>query len=310
VIQDAETVRNLAYTRRGVPVTETLLLDFQERLRKSGLFDTVAVTLDADPAQADAASVLVRVSETPLQSYTFGVGVSANTGPRMTVEHTHRRVFGWPAVAHNKLEWGRDSQSWSGDFSTHPSEGFYRNLLGVQIERVTSNTDVVLSQRLRLGRTQDTPRIERLYFMELLRSRQADLPGTTGSVRSHSGATSGRFQAAAMRAQSIRRSALPTMVAMASTSGTTNSSSSSSVMAVTASQRRPPVAACTRSISGQVATTTIVAQMAGPRKGRNTHSDTPNSSPMNSTPKVTRARSRPGGSGASGGFTAGVPRSG
>jgi len=33
---------------------------------------------------------------------------------------------------------------------------------------------VVLSQRVRLGRTQDTPRIERLYFGELLRSQQTD----------------------------------------------------------------------------------------------------------------------------------------
>ena len=45
----------------------------------------------------------------------------------------------------------------------------------MQVDRVNSATDVVLSQRLRLGRTQDTPRIERLYFGELLRSRQSDI---------------------------------------------------------------------------------------------------------------------------------------
>jgi hypothetical protein len=64
---------------------------------------------------------------------------------------------------------------------------------GVQIERVKSDTDVVLSQRLRLGRTQDTPRIERLYFVELLRSRQADLAGTTSGVPTTATALSGNL---------------------------------------------------------------------------------------------------------------------
>jgi len=102
------------------------------------------------------------------------LGVSDNTGPRATLEHTHRRFMGLPVTAHNKLEWGRDNQKWAGDFQTHPDKGFYRYLFGVQIESITSSTDVVLSQRLRLGRTQDTPNIERLYFGELLKSRQTE----------------------------------------------------------------------------------------------------------------------------------------
>lgn len=186
---DADMVQALAGFRPGTALTEALLVQYQDRLQKTRLFNSVTVAFEPDPASAAAAPVRVRVVESPLQQATLGVGISANTGPRMTVEHTHRRVFGFPVVADNKLEWGRDSQGWTGNFSTHPGEGFYRNLLGVQIERVKSNTDVVLSQRLRLGRTQDTPRIERLYFLELLRSRQADLPGTVGSVRSGGVAT-------------------------------------------------------------------------------------------------------------------------
>jgi translocation and assembly module TamA len=170
VAQDAETVRNLAYARRGVPVTETLLLDFQERLRKSGLFETAAVTLDTDPAQADAASVLVRVSETPLQSYTFGVGVSANTGPRLSVEQQLRRPFGLALSGTTRVEVGQKRQAWDIEFSTRPTERLYRNLLGAAGERLRSDNDVVLSQRLRLGRTQDTRRVERLGFVEWERS--------------------------------------------------------------------------------------------------------------------------------------------
>ena len=171
---DAATVRNLAGFEPGTPLTETRLLDFQGRLQKAGLFESVNISFDPAPDNAAASTVKVRLAELALQQATVGLGISANTGPRATLEHTHRRAFGQAVTAHNKLEWGRDSQSWAGDFQTHPGEGFYRNLLGVQVERVRSTTDLVLTQRLRLGRTQDTPRIERLYFLEWLRSRQSD----------------------------------------------------------------------------------------------------------------------------------------
>lgn len=181
---DAAMVQALAGFSPGAPLTEARLTAFQDRLQKTRLFNSVTVTVEPDPGTAAAAPVRVRLQESLLQQATVGVGISANTGPRVTLEHLHRRPFNLPVLAGNKLEWGRDSQSWSGDFSTHPGDSFFRNLLGVQIERVVSDTDVVLSQRLRLGRAQDTPRIERLYFLELLRSRQADLPGTDGALRS------------------------------------------------------------------------------------------------------------------------------
>ena len=180
---DAQTVQNLAGFGIGEALTELRLLDFQDRLQKAGLFESVNVSFDPAAATADASPVRVRLTELALQQATLGLGISANSGPRATAEHTHRRPFGLAAVAHNKLEWGRDNQSWAGDFQSHPGEGFYRNLLGIQIDRLRSATDVVLSQRVRLGRTQDTPRIERLYFVEWLRSTQSDqsLAATTGT---------------------------------------------------------------------------------------------------------------------------------
>ena len=168
--QDVETVRNLAYTQRGVPVTESLLLDFQERLQKSGLFETASVTLDPDPAQAGVATVLVRLREAPLQVYTFGLGFSANTGARASVEHLYRRVFGLPASSKLKIEVGQLRQAWNAEISSRPDERLYRNLVGGAVERLVSDTDVVLSQRVRLGRAQDTQRLERLFYTEAERS--------------------------------------------------------------------------------------------------------------------------------------------
>lgn len=173
VRQDASTVEALAGFVPGAPVTETLLLDYQERLQKSGLFENVTVTLDPQVAQADAATVQVRLAEQPIQVYTVGVGVSANTGPRASVEHLYRRVFGWPLSASNKIEWGTLHRAWTGELSTHPKEGFTRWLLGGAIDRLVGDDDVVLSQRLRFGRAQDSQRQERLYFAEIERGRRS-----------------------------------------------------------------------------------------------------------------------------------------
>jgi translocation and assembly module TamA len=189
-VQDESTVMNLAATRPGTPVTETLLLDFQDRLQKSGLFESISVTLDTDPARADAARVQVRVGEAPLQVYTFGLGFSANTGARASVEHVYRRVFGFAATARNKGEWGQKRQAWDGEVSTHPNEALVRHLLGGAVERLVTDSDTVLSQRIRLGRAQDTQRIERLFFAEVERSQR-----DVATTRTQAVAASGNFHA-------------------------------------------------------------------------------------------------------------------
>ena len=170
VVHDPETVGVLLAARRGAPVTETLLLDFQERLQKSGLFESVNVTLDTDPAQAAQAHIVARLRESALQVYTFGLGVSANTGARASVEHLYRRVFGFAASSRVKIELGVKRQAWDAEISGHPVDGLYRNLIGGAVERLVSDDDVVLAQRVRIGRAQDTQRIERLFYAEAERS--------------------------------------------------------------------------------------------------------------------------------------------
>ncbi len=187
VEHDVQTVRNLALTRPGVPVTEALLLDFQERLQKAGLFDSVNVTLDTDPAQAAAATVQDRLREAALQVYTVGVGFSANTGARASVEHVYRRVFGYAATARNKLELGDKRSAWEGEVIAHPGPRLYRNLIGGAVERLQTDTDTVLSQRLRIGRTQDTQRLERLLFAEVERSVRTPLGAESSSAFALSG---------------------------------------------------------------------------------------------------------------------------
>ena len=178
---DADSVRRLSTFNAGQPYSEKLLLDFQDRLQKAGLFEGSSVEIDPDPATANAAPVLVRVRELTLQQATVGVGYSANTGPRLTLEHLHRRVFGTRWIAKNKFELGPDIKSWSGEFTSHPLEGRYRNLLSGNAERLRSTNELRTSWGARIGRTQDTLRIERLYFAEFIQSRLDNPAGSTQS---------------------------------------------------------------------------------------------------------------------------------
>ena len=177
-VQDAQTVENLAALRAGTPLSESALLDAQERLQKSGLFDSATVVLDAGAPDPATAPVLVRLHEAPPRVYTFGVGVSANTGPRLSAEHVSRRVFGRRLSARNQLEWARKRQAWTGELSTHVAADLYRSFVGGEVERLETSSDTVLAQRLRLGRARELQRSERLYFVEAEASRR-----TTDLVR-------------------------------------------------------------------------------------------------------------------------------
>jgi translocation and assembly module TamA len=182
-VQDAKSVRNLADFSTGAAITEQRLLDYQERLQRTGLFEGVSVTADADPAHAAAATITVRVREAPLQQATFGIGVSANSGPRISVEHLHRRIGGLRATLRNKLEWGTKRRLWEGELASHALPGLYRNLLGGAAESIESDTDRVGSTRVRLGRAYETQRNERLWFVqaEQVRVRPFDTSTVAGA---------------------------------------------------------------------------------------------------------------------------------
>jgi translocation and assembly module TamA len=178
---DADAVRRLAPFHAGDRYSEKQLLDFQERIVKAGLFEGASVEIDPDPAGAQATPVRVKVKELTLQQATLGVGYSANTGPRVTVEHYHRRVFGQRWIAHNKFELGPDLKSFGTELTSYPLEGQYRNLLAANAERLRSAEELRTSWTARIGRTQDTGRIERLYYLEAVHSRVDGNPLVTSS---------------------------------------------------------------------------------------------------------------------------------
>ena len=101
-----------------------------------------------EPHLGPLAEWLDTLREQPVQVYTVGLGISANNGPRASLEHVARRVFGLPVSASNKFELGRVRQAWTGEVSTHPAERFGRWLVGGTLERLVSTSDVGLMMRL------------------------------------------------------------------------------------------------------------------------------------------------------------------
>lgn len=167
---DAAMIQNLANFEPGVPATEEFLLDFQERLQRSGLFDRATVTLAERPDDPLAVPVNVALTERPLQDATVGVGISANVGPELTLEHVHRRPFDYALVARNKFDLAQRRQKWEGELSTHTLPDLYRNLIGASAGREKSDTDTVTSAGLRVGRAQERAGISRLFFVETVHS--------------------------------------------------------------------------------------------------------------------------------------------
>lgn len=168
---DDRAIRNLADFYVGSPYSEKVLLDYQDRLSKLRLFDSVSVEIDPDISQAAATPVTVRVREQKRQQATVGVGYSDKSGPRATLEHRDLRPFGWGGQVYNKFELGSALRSWEGELISDPTPDRYRHLLATSVSHLRAATDEVTdSARVRVGRSFDTERIGRLMFVELLDS--------------------------------------------------------------------------------------------------------------------------------------------
>ncbi len=162
-------VDNLSSLRAGQPYTQKDLLDLQDRLLSSGLFDSATVQIDADPALAEAVPVQVRLAERARQSLVLGLGYSTLSGPRATIEHTHLRVFGlnWQVKSTAKL--ARDDRSFATEFLSYPQPNFYRNLFAANISRLDAGGMVIDQQQVRVGRRHDANDISRLYYIAAIR---------------------------------------------------------------------------------------------------------------------------------------------
>lgn len=185
---DEETVRRLATFFGGDAYSEKLLLDYQERLVKLGLYEGASVELDAS-GPPEAAPVVVKVKELSQHQATFGVGYSADTGPRVSLEHFDRKLFGQPWIAHSKLTYGPDLKSIGTVLTSYPHENLWRDLAAANVEELLAADETRHSWTARVGRSLDTPRFERLAYLEAAHAKVSSAPLVTsadaGSLNYH-----------------------------------------------------------------------------------------------------------------------------
>jgi translocation and assembly module TamA len=162
---DPELVERIARLKPGTEYDQTRLLEAQQRLQDSGYFNSVVMELDpsADP---QSAPVLVTVREAVRNRLQLGVGVSTDSGLRLSAEHTNLQLplIGWRADS--KLLLDGDTRSIESELLSQPDDGNWRwSVLGrLKNEDVASVK--VRSQMLRAGRLQMGERIDRNYYLQ------------------------------------------------------------------------------------------------------------------------------------------------
>ena len=179
---DPVLVPRLARLNQGEVYDLNRLVEAQQRLASSGYFDSAYVFINPDN-DPQAVPVQVQVREARLQKVVLGVGVTTDSGPRASVEHTHLRVpgTGWRAVT--KLQLEETSPFAQTEWTSIPDEANWRwGVLG-RVERINDNELITQAQRLRFGRSQVGDRIDRNIYLEYDRAnvQGAGLLGNTAA---------------------------------------------------------------------------------------------------------------------------------
>lgn len=169
-----ELVERIARLRPGSEYERTRILEAQQRLQDSGYFDSVFLSLDTsgDPT---AAPVVVSLREAKRKKLVLGVGVSTDSGPRLSVEHTNHQLplIGWRAVS--KLQLDRDTKSIGTELTGQPDEQNWRWVTSGQLKNENAADVDIRSQTLRAGRTQSSDRIDRNVYLQYDRANTTTL---------------------------------------------------------------------------------------------------------------------------------------
>lgn len=168
-------VARIARLQPGADYDQTEMLQAQQRLSDSGYFDAAFVTLDTE-GDPKSAPVLVQLREARRQKIVLGVGASTDSGPRVSVEHTHRQLpwLGWSALS--KLSLDRATQSLGTELRAPLDDDNWRWVTSALAQRETAGSFKLLSQRLRWGRSQSDDKYDRAYYLQYERANTTE-PG-------------------------------------------------------------------------------------------------------------------------------------
>ncbi|MCD2511302.1 autotransporter assembly complex protein TamA [Comamonas endophytica] len=195
---DTEGTARIARLPEGREYSQQEMLDAQQRLASSGYYDSVFLTLDTSAAQPEStavtAPVIAQVREAQLQKWVLGVGVSTDSGPRLSVDHIHNRLpfIGWRAVT--KANINKKNPLLSTNWTALPDQTGWAWFTGAKAEREETGDFDTNSLQLRAGRSRSEDRIDRNYYLQYDYARQQggeELPSSS-SITANYGWT-GRY---------------------------------------------------------------------------------------------------------------------
>lgn len=187
------------------------MLDAQQRLVSSGYYDSVFLSLADSPQQAATEAerdeqrknqgaaitspVIAKVREAKLQKWVFGVGLSTDTGPRLSIDHTYNKAPGlnWRAVS--KLQLDRKNPLISTQLVGLPGEDLWRWFASGKLERAPAGDFYTNSAQMRFGRSKAEDRIERNLYLQYdyAKTQGAGAPPGASSLLANYGWTARYF---------------------------------------------------------------------------------------------------------------------
>ncbi len=171
-----EIAQRLSLLPVGAEYDQAALLAAQQRLAGTGYYDSVFLTLDTEAGTPEAAPVIAQVRDAKLQKVVFGVGVSTDSGPRLSVDHIHNQLplIGWRAVSRVSVD--QKTKLINSEQTSLPDENLWRWVTSERLQRELTGSYEVNSGRLRGGRAKSTDHIDRGYYL------QYDYATTSGGI--------------------------------------------------------------------------------------------------------------------------------
>lgn len=163
---DEQGVRNIARIPTGQVYREDALLDAQQRLVASGYFESAFLVLDATERNPDEATVIAQLREATMQKIVFGLGYSTDTGPRVSVDHTHNRMWPLRWRALNQAAIGTEAQSIGTNFTSMPGRTGWAWNTGIRVERLQYGDVRASSLSLIGGRSRSVDRTDRGFSLQ------------------------------------------------------------------------------------------------------------------------------------------------
>jgi translocation and assembly module TamA len=142
----------------------------QRRLAESGYYDSAFVFVDSG-TRSEGAPVQVQLREARRQRLELGVGISTDSGPRLSAKHTHHHALGTTWRATSQLLLDRNTPQVETEWTSPVDEQGWRWVASGLAQRQNDANLSTTSQRLRAGQTQDGETLDRSYYLQLDRAR-------------------------------------------------------------------------------------------------------------------------------------------